>query len=122
YSRDSNSVAVVIERWIGKLRRRDHERAFLDEALRQNAVQLRPEVFLFPILKNARARHRRLEFVTEVFRHHRFDRLHVAFRYRFAKSAEERLKIDIAFFAEVHLGLFLEFGLLEFFLFLLVSL
>src|SRR6266851_10287356 len=118
-TRDPDPVTVVIERWIGKLRRRDHEGAFLDESLRQNAVQLGPEVFLFPILKNARARHRRLEFITEVFRHHRFERLHVAFRYGFAKSAEERLKIDIAFFAEVRFGLFLKLGLLEFFLFLL---
>src|SRR5260370_7021973 len=68
-TRNSDPVAVVIERWIGKLRRRDHKRAFLDESLRQNAVQLRPEVVLFPILKNARARHRRVLPVSRITPH-----------------------------------------------------
>jgi len=118
-TRNSNPVAVVIERWIGKLRRRDHKRAFLDESLRQNAVQLRPEVFLFPILKNARARHRRLKLVAEILRHHRFDCFDVPLRYRLAKSADKCLKIHIgAFLPKVRFGFLLELGLLEFFFFL----
>ena len=32
--RDADPIAVVIERWIGKLLRRDHESAFFDESLR----------------------------------------------------------------------------------------
>src|SRR5439155_3568133 len=93
---DPDPVAVVIERRIGKLRRRDHESAFLDKSLRHNAVQLGPEVFLLPILKNTGTGHGRLEFVTEIVRHHRFERLHITFRHGFAKAAKERLKIDIA--------------------------
>src|SRR6202011_1309473 len=118
--RDSNPVTIVIERRIGKLRRRDHKSAFFYESLRKNALYLRPKVFLLPILKNTGTRHRRIEFITKVIRHHRFEHLYIAFCYGFAKSAEERLEIDVgAFFAEVRLGLFLEFGLLEFFFFLL---
>src|SRR5947207_6740207 len=34
YPRDPDSIAVIIERRVGKLRRRDHEIAFFDESLR----------------------------------------------------------------------------------------
>src|SRR2546421_11497313 len=93
-ARDSDPVAVVIERRIGKLRRRDHKSAFFDESLRQDAVQFRPKIFLFPILKNAGTRHWWIEFITKIARHPRFERLHIPFRYGPAQSAEERPEIE----------------------------
>jgi hypothetical protein len=67
HTSDPNPVAVVIKGWISKLRRRDHKRSFFYKLLRQNAVQLWPQIFLVPVLEKTRTGHRRLEFVTEVF-------------------------------------------------------
>src|SRR6202043_4209525 len=49
---EPRAVAIVIERFVGELRWRHHEIAFLHEFFRQDAVQLRPEVLLVPVLKD----------------------------------------------------------------------
>src|SRR6267143_5654633 len=92
------AVAIVIERFVGELRWRYHETALLHEFLRQDAVQLRPEILLVPVLKDTFPGFLRIQAVTKVRGHHFSQRVHIVSRNRFAQAADKSLKINIAAF------------------------
>src|SRR2546423_537224 len=102
-----DAVTVVIQRRIGKLRRRHPELVLLRELLRENPFQLRPEIVFIPILENAIAGFFRIKAVTEIFRHHAGERVYVVRRDSFLQPADERLEIDVVIFLpEIGLGAF----------------
>src|SRR5207237_5140594 len=53
HASDPDPISCIIERGIGKLRRRDPEIVLLHEPLRQDRIQLRPEAVFIPVLENS---------------------------------------------------------------------